>query len=76
MITTLYYLGTTGEIERMVPACQMWVQRYPWDRTRASPLGCGYGKLGDHENAHRVEKARQWKRSPLDMNTWQGRTSA
>src|SRR6185369_14819074 len=70
MITTLYYLGTTGEIEKMLPVCQMWVQRYPWDRTAHHRLAMAYGKLGDHENARiELEKARQVGRDhPLDMS--------
>jgi DNA-binding winged helix-turn-helix (wHTH) protein/tetratricopeptide (TPR) repeat protein len=69
-IATQYYLVTTGELERAVQACQVWVQRYPWDRTAHHRLALAYGKLGDWENSRaEFAKARQVGGDhPLDAN--------
>jgi len=46
-----YYQGATGELEKAVPAFELWQQTYPRDFALYSHLGTTYGNLGNLEKA-------------------------
>ena len=68
-ITVQYYFRVTGEIEKIFPVCQMWIQRYPRDRTAHNRLAYAYRQLGQHENAViEYQKARRLGEDyPVDL---------
>lgn len=45
------YLEVTGQLEKVPPLCQIWVQSYPRDRVMHDRAGWAYEELGQYENA-------------------------
>jgi len=50
-ITSLYYDGTTGELEKADQALEIWIRVYPLDSLPHTNLGSDYMILGQYEKA-------------------------
>ena len=50
-IDAQYYLKVTGQAERAVSTCQVWIQTYPRDGSAHDRATVAYMELGQHEHA-------------------------
>jgi tetratricopeptide (TPR) repeat protein len=73
-ITAQYHDRVTGELDKVLTTCEIWVQTYPHDRTAHNRLASAYNQLGRPERAvAELEKAREVGRDhPLDLDVWAG----
>ena len=51
-ISSLYYLGVSGEIEKSIQVSQLWAQSYPRDSEPHLHRGYSYGVFGQYEKAN------------------------
>jgi Flp pilus assembly protein TadD len=51
LISAEYYGEVTGQIQKSIQVCQVWVQTYPRDWVPHNLLGFAYKQLGQHESA-------------------------
>jgi tetratricopeptide (TPR) repeat protein len=56
-ISSEYYFGVTGEIDKEIEICNLWKQEYPRDYQAHARLGAAYELFGHFEKA--VEAARE-----------------
>jgi DNA-binding winged helix-turn-helix (wHTH) protein len=72
LITVQYYKRVTGEIEKIPPLCDLWIQAYPRDRTAHRLMAGAYTELGQHPRALvEIEQARRvGEDHPLDVDAW------
>jgi eukaryotic-like serine/threonine-protein kinase len=72
LITAQYYRRVTGEIDKIPPLCDLWIQAYPRDRTAHRLLTNAYKELGQYERAlAELEEARRIGHDhPLDVEAW------
>ena len=57
LISSLYYLGATGEFEKAMQVSELWTQAYPRDWVPPLNLGDFYVTLGQYEKA--VEETKE-----------------
>ncbi|HEX2138518.1 MAG TPA: hypothetical protein VHG33_02280, partial [Woeseiaceae bacterium] len=71
-ITAQYHDRVTGELDKTLTTCEVWVQTYPHDRTARNRLASAYNQLGQSGRAiDELEKAREVGRDhPLDVDAW------
>jgi DNA-binding winged helix-turn-helix (wHTH) protein/tetratricopeptide (TPR) repeat protein len=72
LITAQYYKRVTGEIEKIPPLCDLWIQAYPRDRTAHRLMASAYSELGQYSRAlEEIEQARRLGEDhPLDVDAW------
>jgi tetratricopeptide (TPR) repeat protein len=72
LITAQYYKRVTGEIEKIPPLCDLWIQAYPRDRTAHRLMASAYSELGQYSRAlEEIEQARRvGEDHPLDVDAW------
>ena len=72
LITAQYYRRVTGEIDKIPPLCDLWIQAYPRDRTAHRLLTNAYKELGQYQRALvELEQARRIGHDhPLDVEGW------
>src|SRR5262249_24817340 len=60
LITVQYHRRVTGEIEKIPPLCDLWIQAYPHDRTARHLLARALKELGQYQPALvELEQARR-----------------
>jgi DNA-binding winged helix-turn-helix (wHTH) protein/tetratricopeptide (TPR) repeat protein len=72
LITAQYYERVTGQIEKIPPLCDLWIQAYPLDRTAHTLMARAYRELGRYSPAFvENEQARRLgENHPLDVDAW------
>jgi DNA-binding winged helix-turn-helix (wHTH) protein/tetratricopeptide (TPR) repeat protein len=72
LITAQYYERVTGQIEKIPPLCDLWIQAYPRDRTAHTLMARAYRELGRYPPALvENERARRLgENHPLDVEGW------
>jgi len=72
LITAQYYRRVTGEIDKIPPLCDLWIQAYPQDRTAHRLLTNAFKELGQYQRALvELDQARRIGRDhPLDVEAW------
>jgi eukaryotic-like serine/threonine-protein kinase len=72
LITAQYYARVTGQIEKIPPLCDLWIQAYPHDRTAHNRLAGAYRQLGQHARALvELDQARRLGHDhPVDVDVW------
>jgi eukaryotic-like serine/threonine-protein kinase len=73
-ITVQYNDRVTGEIEKNLPECDLWIQAYPQERTAHNRLAVTYNQLGQPARALlELEQARRFGHEhPIDIDYWTG----
>ena len=71
-ITAQYHDRVTGELDKVLATCDVWVQTYPHDRTARNRLAAAYNQLGQPARAlAELERAREVGRDhPIDIDVW------
>jgi DNA-binding winged helix-turn-helix (wHTH) protein/tetratricopeptide (TPR) repeat protein len=71
-ITAQYHDRVTGDLEKMLAACEVWIQAYPHERTARNRLATAYNQLGQPARAlAALEKARALGHdNPTDIDVW------
>lgn len=71
-ITAQYHDRVTGELDKVLTTCEVWVETYPHDRTARNRLAAAYNQLGQPARAlAELERAREIGRDhPLDVDVW------
>jgi eukaryotic-like serine/threonine-protein kinase len=71
-ITAQYHDRVTGELDKVVATCDIWIQTYPGDRTAHNRLAGAYNQLGRPAQAwSELETARRVGRDhPIDVDAW------
>lgn len=71
-ITAQYHDRVTGELDKVVATCDIWIQTYPGDRTAHNRLAAAYNQLGRPAQAwSELETARRVGRDhPIDADAW------
>ena len=72
LITAQSYERVTGQIEKIPPLCDLWIQAYPRDRTAHRLMARAYRELGRYSPAFvENEQARRLgENHPLDVDAW------
>jgi DNA-binding winged helix-turn-helix (wHTH) protein/tetratricopeptide (TPR) repeat protein len=65
-ISVEQYLDVTGQLDKVPPVCQVWIQSYPRDRVTHDRAGWAYTWLGQYENA--LPEAQQAYRMRGDLS--------
>ncbi len=71
-VTAQYHDRVTGELDKVLATCEVWVQTYPHDRTARNRLAAAYNQLGQPARAlAELERAREVGRDhPIDIDVW------
>jgi eukaryotic-like serine/threonine-protein kinase len=71
-ITAQYHDRVTGELDKVLSACDLWIQAYPQERTAHNRLAAVYNQLGQPARAlAELEQARRIGRDhPIDIDVW------
>ena len=71
-ITAQYHDRVTGELDKVLAACEVWMQTYPHDRTARNRLAAAYNQFGQPARAlAELDKAREVGRDhPIDIDVW------
>jgi tetratricopeptide (TPR) repeat protein len=71
-ITAQYHDRVTGELDKVLATCEVWVQTYPHDRTARNRLAAAYNQFGQPARAlAELDKAREVGRDhPIDIDVW------
>jgi DNA-binding winged helix-turn-helix (wHTH) protein/tetratricopeptide (TPR) repeat protein len=71
-IAAQYHDRVTGELDKVLTACEVWVETYPHDRTARNRLAAAYNQLGQPARAlAELERAREIGREhPIDVDAW------
>jgi DNA-binding winged helix-turn-helix (wHTH) protein len=65
LITAQYYKRVTGEIEKIPPLCDLWIQAYPRDRTAHRLMVSAYsGSASIRVHSSRLSRLAGWRGSP------------
>ena len=71
-ITAQYYDRATGELEKILPVCDLWIHTYPHERTGPNRLAAAYNQLGQPARAlAELDNARRLGQDhPIEMDAW------
>lgn len=71
-VTAQYHDRVTGELDKMLAACEVWSEAYPHERTARNRLATAYNQLGKPARAlAELERARALGHDhPADVDVW------
>jgi DNA-binding winged helix-turn-helix (wHTH) protein/tetratricopeptide (TPR) repeat protein len=71
-ITAQYHDRVTGDLDKMLATCEVWIQAYPHERTARNRLATVYNQLGQPARAlAELERARALGHdNPIDVDVW------
>jgi eukaryotic-like serine/threonine-protein kinase len=71
-ITAQYHDRVTGELDKVLSACDLWIQAFPQERTGHNRLAGAYNQLGQPARAlSKLEQARRvGSDHPIDIDVW------